>query len=188
MSRDASWLRRDHDLNFLMDDAVMNAVERLGLRAIVAYTAVLDASWAAGKRVTLPWAIRRLPRVYDLGDTDDLVAGLVEAGLLDPDGGIRASSWETWFLPAQERRAKRSQGGVEGNARRWGDRNAIGMRSASDRHPNPQPAIHPSIHPVARVRARENGSEDPTTKKNGSLKETLKEMGLLAPEEKEMTQ
>jgi hypothetical protein len=33
------------------------------------------------------------------------------------------------------------------------------------------------------VRARENGSEDPTTKKNGSMKEILKEMGLAIPNE-----
>lgn len=108
MSRDGGFSIGDRSTRTLYDVRLVRATRKAGLGAIVAWDAVVDASWAAGERVTFDDAVDTLP--YDLGDTSAIRAALTAVALLDDDGLIRIESWASWFGVADERReAKRER-------------------------------------------------------------------------------
>jgi hypothetical protein len=111
--------------DILTDDRVQDAVALVGSAAVVAYLAVVTGSWSRGERVALSSAVRRLPRVYDLGDLDELAATLARVGLLDADGRIPETTWASWYGPAKARAdalAKLSPMGVAARRDRHGNR------------------------------------------------------------------
>jgi hypothetical protein len=119
----------DVDVRILLDARVLRAVRSAGADAVVAYIAVLTASWADGERVLAGEAIDALPRVY-IGDPDAVVAALVDVGLLDSSGRIPAATWDSWFGPAADRREGRRErgraGGLKSGAVRRSRREADG--------------------------------------------------------------
>jgi len=104
----------DHDVGFLQDERVLDAVDVAGVQAVVAYLAVRDASWSRGERVAFGPAVRRLSIAYGLGDLDALQAVLVHVGLLDDDGRIPAKTWDSWYGVAESRRRERREAGRRG--------------------------------------------------------------------------
>lgn len=118
----------DVDVGLLADDRVLDAVERSGSRTLVAYLAVLTTSWARGERVQLATAIRRTSAIYRLEEVlDELLATLVDVGLLDADGRIPATTWASWYGAAAGRRQLRREAG-----RRGGMAKAARRASSSD--------------------------------------------------------
>jgi hypothetical protein len=108
MSRDGGFGIGDRSTRTLYDVRLVRATRKVGLGAIVAWDAIVDASWAAGDRVTFDDAVDTLP--YDLGDTAPIRAALEAVCLLDSDGLIRPESWASWFGVADDRReAKRER-------------------------------------------------------------------------------
>ena len=114
MSRPDGFPTADVDVDVLADDRILAAVRQAGPWAALAYLAVVTASWARGERSTFQAAVDRLPRVYDVGDVDELEAALIAAGLLDDAGRIPASTWASWYEPAQARRLERREAGRRG--------------------------------------------------------------------------
>lgn len=177
MSRDAGFGVADRATRTLYDPLLVRAYRKAGLAAIVAWDAIVDASWAAGRRVCFDDAILPLP--YDLGDEDALRAVMVDVGLLDADGFVRESSWEGWFGAARDRRSAARRGGVEGNRRRWhpdappaaASRGPIGGRSDTD--PRPSGPSDRTPRAAAHAPAREESLSKP-----GTLRDTMAAMGL----------
>jgi hypothetical protein len=99
---------------------------------VIAWDAILDASWGAGDRISFHDAVDPLP--YDLGDTAALQEALTAEGLL-VGGYIREESWASWFTPAWERREVRRRSGTLGGLRSHGARpieEAVAMLEARD--------------------------------------------------------
>ena len=67
MSRDAGFQIGDRSTRTLYDVRLVRATRKAGLAAIVAWDAIVDASWESGCRVGFDDAVDTLP--YDLGDT-----------------------------------------------------------------------------------------------------------------------
>jgi len=106
VSRDAGFAIGDRSTRTLYDVRLVRATRKVGLAAIVAWDAIVDASWEAGCRVQFDDAVDTLP--YDLGTTTDVRMALAHEGLLDEEGLIREASWLGWFGTADKRRtAKR---------------------------------------------------------------------------------
>jgi hypothetical protein len=111
MSRDEGFQVGDRSTRTLYDTRLVRAYRQAGPGVVIAWDAVLDASWAKGERVTLEDAVLPLP--YRLALLK-VRAALCEAGLLDKDGRIREASWKVWFLPAHDRREARRESGRRG--------------------------------------------------------------------------
>ena len=119
MSRDGGFSIGDRSSRTLYDVRLVRAYRQVGLAAIVAWDAVVDASWEAGERVTFDDAVDTLP--YDIGDSDAVRAALVSVSLLDDEGLIRCESWSSWFGVADDRReAKRERDRAYAARRRLG--------------------------------------------------------------------
>ena len=141
MTRPDGFQTADHDVGFLVDDRVLDAVELVGPVAVVAYLAVRDASWARGERVDLTAAVRRLPALYGLDDVlEEVAAALLGVGLLDAEGRIPRASWDVWFGAAAARREIRRARGRAGGLAKSRNRGA----STSSAHPNGKPNTSPS--------------------------------------------
>ena len=107
MSRDGGFQVGDRSSRTLYDVRLVRATRKAGLAVVVAWDAIVDASWEAGERVPFDDAIDTLP--YDLGDSMSIKAALTSIGLLE-DGLIREDSWTNWFGAAEDRReAKRER-------------------------------------------------------------------------------
>jgi len=135
VSRDGGFGIGDRSTRTLYDVRLVRATRKVGLGAIVAWDAIVDASWAAGERVTFEDAVDTLP--YDLGDTSPIRLALASVCLLDDDGLIRSESWASWFGVADDRR----------EAKRERDRAYIARRrAANDSAPiaNESQAVVPS--------------------------------------------
>lgn len=130
----------DHDVGFLSDDRVLDAVELAGPRAIVGYLAVRDLSWARGERVTYGSAVRRLSPLYGLEPfaPDPVLEALVSTGLLDADGRIPEASWEVWYSPARARLVQRRDAGRRGGLAKAANRAASDATPSLQRPPNGQ--------------------------------------------------
>lgn len=115
MSRDGGFPIADLDVGLLDDPKVRTLVrstrdEAIVARCMVAFIAVILASWRQGERVTLDEAAPLW-----LTGLDDLAERLRDAGLLDADGRVPEKSWIGWFGPASDRRAtRRFEGAVNG--------------------------------------------------------------------------
>jgi hypothetical protein len=152
---------------------------------VAMFNAVLLASWAAGRRLTVdeacpPWWIDTL---------DDVRANLQAVGLLDDEARIPDESWESWFTPAFERREARRESGRLGGQRSGAARIEASLQRRSG---IPEAALNPSVPtfptvPTGRTRpsdregdvsatrrgskARLNGGDgpvNPSEKANGS--------------------
>lgn len=168
MSRDGGFGIGDRSTRTLYDVRLVRATRRVGLGAIVAWDAIVDASWAAGERVPFDDAVDTLP--YDLGDTAPIRAALEAVCLLDSDGLIRPESWASWFGVADDRReAKRERDREYAARRRLGNDS-----SPTDARPStsdPSVPSGPSDRTVSP--SRERPSKDGLT-----VRETLTKMGL----------
>lgn len=133
MTRPDGFPTADHDVGFLTDARILDAVDLSGPAAVVAYLAVRDASWARGERVQLPVALRQLPASYQLGDLDGLLQTLQRVGLLDPQGRIPESSWAVWFLAAANRRQARRESGRLGGLAKAGKRRSSNGKATPQR-------------------------------------------------------
>lgn len=112
MSRGAGFPIGDRSTRTLYDVRLIRAARRAGPAAVIAWDAIVDASWEAGCRVAFDDAVDPLP--YDMTDSTEIRAALVSVGLLDTAGLIREESWGNWFLPAYERREKCRETGRRG--------------------------------------------------------------------------
>lgn len=149
MSRDGGFSIGDRSTRTLYDVRLVRATRRAGIGAIVAWDAILDASWAAGERIPFDDAVDTLP--YDLGDTAAIRAALEAVGLLDDGGLIREESWASWFGVADERReAKRERDRAYAARRRLGnDSPPIGARPTTSDRTDPTGPTDRSVPPVA---------------------------------------
>jgi hypothetical protein len=111
MSRDGGFQVGDRSTRTLFDPCLIRAYQRAGLGVIVAWDAIVDASWLRGERVTLEDALLPLPYRIRIPTVRE---ALTEAGLLDEEGRIRAQSWASWFVPANDRREARRESGRRG--------------------------------------------------------------------------
>lgn len=170
MSRDGGFSIGDRSTRTLYDVRLVRATRKCGLAAIVAWDAVVDASWASGERVPFDDAVDTLP--YDLGDTAAIREALTSVCLLDENGLVREESWLSWFGVADERR----------EAKRERDRAyAARRRLANDSPPTdarPTTPTGPTVPtgPTDRSVSPTRASEAPS--KTGTLRETLTAMGL----------
>lgn len=104
MSRDAGFAVADVSTSML-DDPKFRALWRtLGdpaamSRGVLLYVATLLESWRAGERAA---ATAAAPMWLD--GVPELEAALRAAGLIDDEGMIPAHAWQSWFVPAVERR------------------------------------------------------------------------------------
>ena len=175
MSRDGGFSVGDRSSRTLYDVRLVRATRRAGLAAIVAWDAVVDASWEAGQRVVFDDAIDTLP--YDLGDTISIRAALTAVGLLGDDGLIREESWASWFGVADERReSKRERDRAYAARRRLGNDSS----PADGRSTTPTGPTGPTDRSVP-PREAPSRKGATTGEGRGSLLETLAGMGLKAP-------
>jgi hypothetical protein len=117
---------RDRSTRTLFDVRVVRAYRLAGPAAVIAWDAIVDASWEAGERVPLADALDSLP--YQLGDAEELGAALRRVGLLDSDGLIRAEAWADWYGTAAARREASRE-----RAARWRSRGRDGGAPAPGR-------------------------------------------------------
>jgi len=117
MSRDDGFRIADVATGLMADPKVVALARRLrdsGATAnhVMLFTAVILASWDAGRRVTLDQAAP----AWWLDDLGPFGANLTAEGLLDEQGCIPTDTWGRWFGPARDRRAefraRASRGGL----------------------------------------------------------------------------
>lgn len=117
MSRDG-FARADIDVGLFDDGKVKRLVRLVGrdraLEHIALYLAVVLESWASDDRVAV---VDAAPIWLDDERLGELLVGLTESGLLDPEGRIPATSWEGWYGPARERRERRRESGAIGGVK-----------------------------------------------------------------------
>jgi hypothetical protein len=153
----------------LLQDPKVVRLKRLGGdSAQLAFVRFLLTCWQWGERLSVD------------DQEPDHAASIREVDLVDEDGCIRESAWDDWYgvrLRALEaaREAGRRGGLASAEARL--------QRPLKGRSSEPQAQTDRLSYRQSHALARVNGSEDPTTKKNGSMKEILKEMGLAIPNE-----
>ena len=170
MSRDDGFEIADVDVKLLDDPKVRALVracsgnEYLLNRCVVAYVALVLASWRDGVRATLESAA---PLWLDADQLAEVGDRLRHAKMLDGNR-LPKRSWDSWFGPAQARREQRREASAVANAARWGN----GSRAVSGRDSGRTPDALPvrtvrTDRSVRRAPARESG--DPR-----SLKEILR--------------
>jgi hypothetical protein len=161
MSRDEGFPIGDRSTRTLYDVRLVRAARKVGLSAVVAWDAIVDASWEAGHRVTFADAVDILP--YDLGDTDAVLAALVSIGLLADDGCIREESWQTWYQPAYDRREERREAGRRGGLAKARNLAALEQsQSTGVAEPYPSVPSVPSVPSLPSVpRASHKNGDDP---------------------------
>lgn len=145
--------------------------------ALVAYTATLCESWAAGRRVSVEDAWSAL-LPYDAA----VVTALRDAGFLDRKGFIIGASWAKWFRPAHERREKARDRWKRYNAKRDADTtdaprgsDAVPATSVPPVRPSVLPSgpSRPSVPPSARGAREEHGFKEPRNGRVERISEDL---------------
>lgn len=104
MSRDDGFPVMDVSTDYLNDPKwrrLHRAHPELFPVAFVAFTAAMAESWKAGHRVSVEDAWSPL-----LPFSSKVIEALREAGFIDRRNLVIVKSWDGWFLPAFERRAK----------------------------------------------------------------------------------
>jgi hypothetical protein len=126
---------------WLGDEAEMNA-------AAVLYEAVCLASWQQGEPVEADEAAP-----FWMTDTQKPMLILQKVGLLDDDGRIPDHAWQSWYLPAYERREQRREAG------RLGGTNSRLKRPLSGASTTVNPSVPsvPSVTDRSSRRSSENG-------------------------------
>jgi len=128
VSRDDGFPTADIDTGLLDDPKIRRLIracaddEGLIARCLIAYQAVLYASWGRGERVTLDDAAPLW-----LTGLDDLAARLVEHGLLASDRRVASQSWDNWFGPAWDRREERRASGRKGGQAKARNKHLSGL-------------------------------------------------------------
>jgi hypothetical protein len=146
MSRSEGFPIADVDVGVL-DDPKVRALARstrdeaLVARAIVAYLSVVTSSWGRGERVTLEDAVP----LWITG-TEDLAGRLAAVGLLDSEGRIPERAWESWFMPAWDRREERRESGRKGGYAKH--RNQSGLAQPEHSHSEATADLYPSVPSV----------------------------------------
>lgn len=173
MSRDDGFAIADVATGHFDDPKVRKLWRLLGdpdamTRALVVHFAVLLGSWGEGRRVTVDEAVPVWLTV-----SDETLAALRSAGLIDRQGRLPRRSWDSWYGPAARRREAARAAGAEGNRIRWGarDKEATGSRSGGDPRPYRTVPTDPSI---ARAPARRRGGAARIDQGPTSLGEALK--------------
>ena len=123
---------------------------------VALYVALVLASWAAGDRIPLDEAIP----AWWLGTADEARAKLHAVGLIDDESRVTLSAWESWFIPAFNRREKRKESGAQGGRRSWESRRD--KRRRSDTSPLPNPSVPPAGRPFGRQAGRDGHDAVPT--------------------------
>lgn len=127
MSRDDGFGHADVDVGLLDDPKVRQLIrstrdESLIARCLVAYTAVVLASWERGAPVSLEDAAPLwLTGLEDIGER------LIAVGLLGDDKRIPPKPWEAWFGVAVARRERGRD-----RWRRWNERNPRNRQSGQN--------------------------------------------------------
>lgn len=160
MSRDDGFAIADVATDLLDDPKVRRLAratndEGLTARCLVAYVAVVLASWRLGERVTLEDAAPLW-----LTGLDDVGERLRTFDLLDISNVIPEPTWDNWFGVAwdrrEERRASGRKGGLAKARNRPSTATAEPQHSRSDALPVPSVPSVPTVPTVARAR-----EEDP---------------------------
>lgn len=132
MSRDNGFTLADIDTG-LYADAKVRRLARL-LRDpretavhVALYEALLLGSWADGERVTLEDAAP----AWWLDPVDDIAANLEKVHLIDAEGRIPEHAWESFYLPAWERRERRRHSGKLGGQLSSAQRRSSGATSGA---------------------------------------------------------
>jgi hypothetical protein len=150
MSRDGGFDIGDRSTRTLYDTQLIRAYRLAGPEIVIAWDAIVDESWAKGQRVAIEDALLPLPYQMDIAAVKE---ALISVGLLDAEGRIRQQSWDTWFVPAEERRSTKRERDREYAKRaihkRWdnessSDRQRVASESVTDRIP---PTVRPSDRP-----------------------------------------
>jgi hypothetical protein len=186
VSRDG-FTRADVDTRFYSDPKIVALArllrDPLKTAAFAAlYDALVRASWAAGRRLTLE---ESLPAWW-LDPPDEPRAALVAVGLLGDDGRVVEHAWASWFLPAAERVADAKIAGMVGGLMRSlglskeeavkEARRRVARADLGEPRVPPSPTDQPTDVPADRPRrdghagAREKTPTDPEptdTPKNG---------------------
>lgn len=171
MSRDAGFQIGDRSTRTLYDVRLVRATRKAGMALIVAWDAIVDASWESGCRVAFEDAVDTLP--YDLGDTAAIRLALTDVGLLDSDGLIREPSWASWFGVADDRRESKRE------------RDRAYAASRRERVASESQAVVPSYRPSGptdRSSPRETPSKDGATEKAAAAaRNVVASLGLAKP-------
>jgi hypothetical protein len=179
MSRDDGFGHADVDVGLLDDPKVRQLIrstkdEGLIARCLIAYTAVVLASWERGTPLTLEDAAPLW-----LTDLDDLRARLTAVGLVDEDGRIPPKPWERWFGVAVTRRDAGRDRWRRWNQRQKGSRQAgspTGSTGPTDSQSGSQ-SVQTSPQRLPNVGQR---TDEPLRERtNGRAKETCPTCGDL---------
>lgn len=180
MSRDDGFGHADVDVGLLDDPKVRQLIrstrdESLIARCLVAYTAVVLASWERGAPVSLEDAAPLwLTGLEDIGER------LMAVGLLGDDNRIPPKPWEAWYGVAVERRERGRERWRRWNEKQKGTRPSVsqtvltGSTGPSDRQTGSQtvqtsPERLPNVgHPPDPFKAT-NGHERATCPGCGDL-------------------
>ncbi len=160
MNREDGFPIADIDVGLFHDPKVIALVravkdERCAMVHLGLYQSLVLASWGAGDRLVLDEA---LPAWW-MGDVEPTRAALLAAKLIDAESRVPVASWESWYVPAYDRREKRRQSGAEGGRRSWQSRSDKRRRSTAEGTPNPsdRPADRPTDRPAGRTATPPNG-------------------------------
>jgi hypothetical protein len=163
MNREDGFAIADVDVGLFHDQKVIALARRLHNKMrtaahVAVYTNLILESWAAGDRLSLDDA---LPAWW-VASADDVRAELQAVGLIDDESRVPLGSWESWFVPAFDRREKRRESGAEGGRRSWQSRRDKRRRSnaSSDASATPNPSVLPADRHSDRQAGR--GPSQPT--------------------------
>lgn len=164
MSRDAGFPIADLDAGLLADPKVVALARRLKdprqtAAHVALYAAVILESWASGERATLDAAAP----AWWLDDLDDVLANLQAVGLLDSEGRVPEHAWDSWYMPAAERReASRDRWRRASAAARERAKGVIDDSARSHAPPTVPSVPFPTNRPSAATKPSRTGN-DPTT-------------------------
>lgn len=170
MSRGDGWSTADISTRYFLDPKLRRLWRALDeptlmADAVVAHLALVLASWAEGERVTLDEAT---PDWLTLSPA--ITIGLRRAGLVDRGGRLPKRSWDSWYAPAEARRAVRRELGRRGGLAKASRALAQPEPSSSKRSTRTVPI---STDPSDRARAREAEPRRGATNGPTSLRDAL---------------
>lgn len=145
MSRDDGFPVMDVSTDYVNDPKwrrLHRAHPELLLPSFMVFTATLAESWKAGHRVAVEESWPALV-AFDPA----VIEALQEAGFTDRRGFIVPKSWDGWFRPAFERRAKSRDRWKRYNEKRDADTTEV-PRGSDVSTATSVPPVHPSVPSV----------------------------------------
>lgn len=148
MSRDAGFPTADVDTSLLDDPKFRTLWRRQGSKAarcqaVTVYLATVLESWRAGERETAESAAPMW-----LGDVTASTAALSDVGLLDEAGRIPEHAWQSWFVPAFDRREARRAAGALGGQHKASNARATLQQTSSDALPVPSLTVPTEVNGI----------------------------------------